>query len=221
MGMIIGIVGHIGSGKDTVGNFITESVGKTGRTDSFAAPLKDLCSSIFGWPRHLLEGNTMESREFRETPDIFWTRKTGIDNFTPRLALQLVGTDVLRDHFHNDIWINSLEYRLRKISDSNTVVVTDARFTNELDIIKHLCGTIIWVQRGELPAWYETAVEANGGNVVSKRIMTTRYRDVHQSEWNWAGYPVDHIIRNTGTLEDLKIKTSQILFQIQKRQKQA
>ena len=219
--MIIGIVGHIGSGKDTVGNFITQSVGKTGRTDSFAAPLKDLCSSIFGWPRHLLEGNTMESREFRETPDIFWTRKTGIDNFTPRLALQLVGTDVLRDHFHNDIWINSLEYRLRKISDSDTVVVTDARFTNELDIIKHLCGTIIWVQRGELPAWYETAVEANEGNVVSKRIMTTRYRDVHQSEWNWAGYPVDHIIRNTGTLEDLKIKTSQILFQIQKRRKQA
>ena len=217
--MIIGIVGHIGSGKDTVGNFITQSVGKTGRTDSFAAPLKDLCSSIFGWPRHLLEGNTMESREFRETPDIFWTRKTGIDNFTPRLALQLVGTDVLRDHFHNDIWINSLEYRLRKISDSDTVVVTDARFTNELDIIKHLCGTIIWVQRGELPAWYETAVEANGGNVVSKRIMTTRYRDVHQSEWNWAGYPVYHIIRNTGTLEDLKIKTSQILFQIQKRRK--
>jgi len=217
--MIIGIVGHIGSGKDTVGNFITQSVGITGRTDSFAAPLKDLCSSIFGWPRHLLEGNTMESREFRETPDIFWTRKTGIDNFTPRLALQLVGTDVLRDHFHNDIWINSLEYRLRKISDSDTVVVTDARFTNELDIIKHLCGTIIWVQRGELPAWYETAVEANGGNVVSKRIMTTRYRDVHQSEWNWAGYPVDHIIRNTGTLEDLKIKTSQILFQIQKRRK--
>lgn len=219
--MIIGIVGHIGSGKDTVGNFITESVGVSGRKDSFAAPLKDVCSSIFGWPRRLLEGNTLESREFRETPDIFWTRKTGIDNFTPRLALQLVGTDVLRDHFHNDIWINSLEYRLRKVSDADTVVVTDARFTNELDIIKHLCGTIIWVQRGELPAWYETAVEANGGNVVSKRIMTTRYRDVHQSEWNWAGYPVDHIIRNTGTLEDLKIKTSQILFQIQKRQKQA
>jgi len=219
--MIIGIVGHIGSGKDTVGNFITESVGIQGRRDSFAAPLKDLCASVFGWPRELLEGDTLESREFRETPDIFWTRKTGIDNFTPRLALQLMGTDVLRDHFHNDIWINSLEYRLRKVPDSETVVITDARFTNELDIIKHLCGTIIWVQRGELPDWYETAVEANGGNVVSKRIMTTRYRDVHQSEWNWAGYPVDHIIRNTGTLEDLKLKTSQILFQIKNRRKKA
>ena len=74
--------------------------------DSFAAPLKDVCASIFGWERKLLEGDTIESREFRETPDIFWTRNTGIDNFTPRLALQLMGTDVLRDHFHSDIWQN-------------------------------------------------------------------------------------------------------------------
>jgi hypothetical protein len=214
--MIIGIVGHIGSGKDTVGNIITQHT--QGRRDSFAAPLKDVCASIFGWERKLLEGDTIESREFRETPDIFWTRKTGIDNFTPRLALQLMGTDVLRDHFHQDIWINSLEYRMRKVPNVDTVVITDARFTNELDLIKALCGQIIWVQRGELPDWYETAVEANGGNVVSKRIMQSRYRDIHQSEWDWAGYPVQHIIRNTGTLDDLEDKTKQILQQITKNQ---
>ncbi len=214
--MIIGIVGHIGSGKDTVGNIITRHT--QGRRDSFAAPLKDVCASIFGWERKLLEGDTIESREFRETPDIFWTRKTGIDNFTPRLALQLMGTDVLRDHFHQDIWINSLEYRMRKVPNVDTVVITDARFTNELDLIKALCGQIIWVQRGELPDWYETAVEANGGNVVSKRIMQSRYRDIHQSEWDWAGYPVQHIIRNTGTLNDLEDKTKQILQQITKNQ---
>jgi hypothetical protein len=214
--MIIGIVGHIGSGKDTVGNIITNQT--QGRRDSFAAPLKDVCASIFGWPREMLEGDTLQSREFRETPDIFWTRKTGIDNFTPRLALQLMGTDVLRDHFHNNIWINSLEYRLRSVPDAQTIVITDARFTNELDLIKHMCGQIIWVQRGELPDWYETAVEANGGNVVSKRIMQSRYRDVHQSEWDWAGYPVDHIIRNTSTMADLEFKTQSILEQIKARQ---
>ena len=214
--MIIGSVGHIGSGKDTVGNIITQHT--QGRRDSFAAPLKDLCASIFGWERHLLEGDTLESREFRETPDIFWTRKTGIDNFTPRLALQLMGTDVLRDHFHSDIWINSLEYRMRKVKKKDVVVITDARFTNELDLIKHLCGTIIWVQRDELPEWFETAVEANGGNVVSKRIMQSRHRDVHQSEWDWAGYPVEHIIRNTGTLDELEFKTLSILEQIKIRQ---
>ena len=214
--MIIGIVGHIGSGKDTVGNIITQHT--QGRRDSFAAPLKDVCANIFGWERSLLEGDTIESREFRETPDIFWTRKTGIDNFTPRLALQLMGTDVLRDHFHSDIWINSLEYRMRKVSTNDTVVITDARFTNELDLIKQMCGQIIWVQRNELPEWFETAVEANAGNVVSKRIMTSRYRDVHQSEWNWAGYPVDHIIRNTGTLDELEFKTLSILEQIKAKQ---
>jgi hypothetical protein len=129
-----------------------------------------------------------------------------------------MGTDVLRDHFHQDIWINSLEYRMRKVSNNDTVVITDARFTNELDLIKALCGTIIWVQRGELPDWYETAVEANTGNVVSKRIMQSRHRDVHQSEWDWAGYPVDHVIRNTGTLDELEFKTLSILEQITARQ---
>jgi len=102
--MIIGLVGFIGSGKDTVASrFISYGCIK----DSFAAPLKDACAAIFGWPRALLEGDTVESREFRETPDMFWARKLGIDNFTPRLALQLVGTDVLRNHFHQDIWLSS------------------------------------------------------------------------------------------------------------------
>ena len=105
--MIIGITGLIGSGKDTVANLFVER-GCT--QDSFAAPLKDVCSSIFGWDRNMLEGDTVESRDFRETPDMFWTRKLGIDNFTPRLALQLMGTEVLREHFHKDIFQSLEEY---------------------------------------------------------------------------------------------------------------
>ena len=98
--MIIGICGFIGSGKDTVANMFVER----GCThDSFAAPLKDVCSSIFGWERSMLEGDTVESRDFRETPDIFWTKKLGVPNFTPRLALQLLGTEVLRNTF--GVWI--------------------------------------------------------------------------------------------------------------------
>lgn len=197
---IIGIVGFIGSGKDTVAK---EFVNVGCVQDSFASPLKDVCSAVFGWDRESIEGDTIESREFRETPDIYWTKKTGIDNFTPRLALQLMGTDVMRNHFHEDIWIDSLEYRLRKASESRCVVVSDARFTNELDLIKKLGGSIIWVQRGELPEWFETAKQASN-NAVSRKIMETRYRDVHESEWNWAGYPVDFVIHNNGTLLELK-----------------
>jgi hypothetical protein len=198
--MIIGLVGLIGSGKDTVAQqFI-----KTGcLKDSFAAPLKDACAAMFGWPRELLEGDTIESREFRETPDMFWTRKTGIDNFTPRLALQLIGTDVMRNHFNSDIWLNSLEYRIRRANSSQSVVISDARFRNELELIHSLHGKVIWVKRGELPSWYATAESANTGNAVSRKIMQTRFKDVHESEWNWIGFPVDYIIDNNGSLEDL------------------
>lgn len=208
---LIGIVGFIGSGKDTVANKFVEA---GCIHDSFANPLKDVCASTFGWDRALLEGDSTESREFRETPDMFWTRKTGIPNFTPRLALQLLGTDVMRNHFHQDIWIDSLEYRLRRKGEAKCVVISDARFRNELDLIKNLGGKIIWVQREELPEWYETAKTAHN-NAISRKIMETKYKDVHESEWNWAGYDVDYVIKNVGTLEELYkdvLKIQQDLF---------
>ena len=208
---IIGLVGFIGSGKDTVAKILTQNGCVQ---DSFASPLKELCASVFGWPLEMLQGDTVESRDFRETPDIFWSRKLGIDHFTPRLALQLLGTEVMRDHFNQDIWINSLEYRLRmKNADYPCVVISDARFQNELSLIKSMNGTVIWVQRGELPDWYETA-KTSELNVLSRKIMQTRYKDVHESEWNWVGFEPDYIIKNEGTLEDLESKVAHIHTEI-------
>ena len=205
--MIIGLVGLIGSGKGTVAKmFVSHGCSE----DSFAAPLKDLTSSIFGWPRYLLEGDTDESRNFRETPDLFWSRKVGIPNFTPRLALQLIGTDVMRNQFYEGIWRDSLEYRLRSNKPTTCTVVSDARFRNELTLIKQMGGKIIWVQRGDLPEWWETATKANEGNVVAKKIMNTKYKDIHESEWNWAGHPVDYVILNDGTKEELSKKVTDI-----------
>ena len=204
---VIGIVGFIGSGKDTVANMFVE---KGCIQDSFAAPLKDMCASVFGWQRELLTGDTIESRDFRETTDLYWSKKTGIPNFTPRLALQLMGTDVMRNHFNKDIWLSSLEYRILKLhKESPCVVISDARFTNELELIKHMGGKVIWVQRGELPEWFETAKTAST-NAVSRKIMQTRYIDVHESEWNWAGFPADYIIKNDGSLEDLQLQVDNI-----------
>ena len=121
-----------------------------------------------------------------------------------------MGTEVMRNHFHQDIWLSSLEYRIRqKSANTPCVVISDARFTNELDLIRKMNGVIIWVQRGELPEWFETAKSAST-NAVSRKIMQTRYKDVHESEWNWAGYPVDFIIKNDGTLEDLKKQVDNI-----------
>jgi hypothetical protein len=196
------LVGFIGSGKGTVADILAE---KGCVTNSFAAPLKDAVACIFGWPRHLLEGDTIESRDFRETPDMFWSRKTGISNFTPRLALQLIGTDVMRKYFHEDIWLSSFEYRIHcNHSEHRSIVISDARFRNELELIKKLNGKIVWIQRGELPEWYDVAVDANQGNVVSEKIMKTRYSSVHRSEWDWAGFPADYVVHNDTTIDNLR-----------------
>ncbi|HSG51754.1 MAG TPA: hypothetical protein VLA40_06575, partial [Rheinheimera sp.] len=103
-----------------------------------------------------------------------------------------------------DIWLNSLEYRVLKEDPDKVVVVSDARFRNELDLIKSMGGKVVWVQRGELPEWYDIAVDANNGNAVSRKIMTTKYASVHESEWNWCGYPVDHIVDNNGSFNQLQ-----------------
>ena len=206
--MIVGITGFIGSGKDTVAKMLVE---KGAVQDSFAAPLKDLCASVFGWPRDMLQGDTIESRDFRETPDMYWTRKLGIDQFTPRLALQLLGTEIMRTHFNQDIWLDSLEYRIRKqAQEDQIVVVSDARFKNELDLIKQLDGIVIHVIRNDMPEWYETAAHANKGSVPAKHTMETRYASVHASEWKWAGYDFDYEISNTGTLAELQSQVDTI-----------
>lgn len=203
----IALVGFIGSGKDTVADMI---VTKGARKNSFASPLKDLTSAVFGWPRNMIEGDTAQSREFRDTPDMFWSRKLEIPNFTPRLALQLIGTDVMRNHFHEEIWLHSLEYRLRCDNNQQSVVISDARFRNELDLIRKMGGHVVWVQRGELPEWVDIAAKANEGNVVANKIMNTKYRDVHRSEWDWVGYDVDFVIENNGSLDDLTEQVSAI-----------
>lgn len=207
---IIGVVGLIGSGKDTVSNYITSQT--DGKRTSFAAPLKDMCSAVFGWPRHLLEGDTDESRDFRETPDIYWAGKLSMPNFTPRLALQLMGTEIMRESFHQDIWLNSLEYRLLKDNETELVVVSDCRFMNELSLIKEMGGHVIRVVRGEEPEWYETASLANTGDPIAEKIMMNTYNDIHQSEWAWAGFDYDTVINNDGTLLELQEQVKSLVI---------
>ena len=103
--MIVGLLGFIGSGKGTAGD-ILKDLGFT--PVSFAKGVKDVAAEMFGWPRHLLEGDTEQSRQWREKPDKFWTEEFRRE-FTPRLALQLMGTEVGRDVFHQDFWVIKLK----------------------------------------------------------------------------------------------------------------
>ena len=94
--MLLGLVGPIGSGKGTIADLLVERHNFI--KESYANSLKDACSIIFGWDRQMLEGNTPESRAWREQDDKWWSDKLGRP-FSPRLALQLMGTEAGRDVF--------------------------------------------------------------------------------------------------------------------------
>ena len=198
--MIIGLVGFIGSGKGTVGDILEQ---KGFVKDSFAKPLKDACSVIFGWPRELLEGDTALSRKWREEPDAFWSEKFNKE-FSPRLALQLMGTEAGRNVFHTDVWVISLLNRAK----GRDVVVTDVRFQNEIKYIQDNGGIIIRVKRGGEPVWYDDLSKLT--NTKDKEIYMGQY-GIHQSEWDWIGSDFDYVIENDGTIDDLGNKVNQVL----------
>ena len=195
--MIIGICGFIGSGKDTVADFLVNF--HEFRRESFASTLKDSVAAVFGWDRTLLEGRTAEAREWREQVDPWWAERLDMPTLTPRWVLQYWGTEVCRKSFHDDIWIASLENKLRNSKDN--IVISDCRFPNEIEAIKKANGVIVWVQRGALPEWYDDAVSANQGNNIGINAM--KLRKIHASEWAWLGSEFDHVIDNNGTIDDL------------------
>lgn len=194
--MIVGICGLIGSGKDTIADYLVNL--HQFRRESFARSLKDAVAAVFGWDRDMLEGRTKQSREWREQVDFWWSNRLGM-KITPRWVLQNWGTEVCRQGFHDDIWIASLENKLRHSEDN--VVISDCRFPNEINAIKNNNGIIMWVQRGSLPDWYDIALDSNKGNLKAFKYMEDI--GIHPSEWKWIGTEFDIVIDNNSSLNSL------------------
>lgn len=198
---LIGLVGLIGSGKGTTGEILQNEYNFSPM--SYAGTLKDCLSIIFGWPRDMIEGDTPESRKWREKVDSWWSKELNIENFTPRLAMQLVGTNALRSHVSENLWVSVLHHKLN-CHHTGRCVITDCRFPNEIDLIRKLGGQVWRIKRGDDPDWFDTAMECNSINDPSK--MNQFYPEVHISEWAWVGQPIDRTITNDTTLDELKDK---------------
>ena len=203
--MIIGICGFIGSGKDTAADYL---VGFHGfRRDSFAGTLKDAVAAVFGWDRELIEGRTPEARAWREQVDEWWAERLQMPHLTPRWILQHWGTEVCRQHFHDDIWIAALQSRLARRSDHT--VISDVRFPNEIKAIKEQGGKIVWIQRGQLPSWHIMAAKANAGDLYAQTKL--KELGVHASETSWVGTNFDSILDNNGSIESLYTQLKNLL----------
>ena len=198
---LIGLSGLIGSGKRTVADILEKNHNFT--KVSFADSVKDSVAVVFGWPRNLLDGNTPESRDWREVVDHWWANRLNIPHLTPRWVIQFWGTELCRHNFHEDIWIASLERKLLRLNETNPntkLVISDIRFPNEMKVIKNLGGKTWCIKRGIDPVWFTTY--ANGGETP---------KNIHPSEWEWARESFNCTIRNNGTKDELVSLISSLL----------
>ena len=109
---------------------------------------------------------------------------------------------MLRQGFHNDIWIASIEKKLR--DSAVDYVIPDTRFPNEVELITSLGGQIWWIKRGASPDWF---VEyQNGGSAI-------RTQDIHPSEYMWARSHFDAVIANDGSIDELTDRVKEQLAQ--------
>ena len=189
--MIIGICGFQGAGKDTMANILIEKYGFI--KFSYASTLKDVISILFGWPRQLLEGDTTESRIWRETVDDWWSAKLDIPQLTPRMVMQKIGTDLFRKHFNENIWIYIVEKKIMDIGLSKNIIITDCRFPNEIELLRNLGGQIIHIHK-ELPMWYNNY--KNGDFCNEAELL-------HPSERLWIHQHFDNVIDNRGSIAEL------------------
>jgi len=156
-------------GKDTSGQIIARLLTEQGKRvafTAFAEALKEMCIGVLGLQRSLVYGTDAD----KNTPThILWDNlptdirvkygqeigrvechtalsrlpRTGF--MTVREVLQIMGTDIFREMFENDVWANS-PFR-RNWSEYDVVVITDCRFPNEKSVTEARGGTVIRIER--------------------------------------------------------------------------
>lgn len=201
---VIGINGFAGSGKDTVADYFIQNYGY--KKIAMADAVKDVLAVVFGWDRAMLQGDTKESRDWRNVPDAFWSKQLGTE-FTPRIAMQQIGTDLFRNYFNQEIWCMIVKRKI--LYAGSKVIITDLRFANEIAMAREFECMLLEVQRGEQPAWYNLASEQNRCKEDDLDDSMTYSMEscnpqIHPSEWEWVGINrPKYTIDNNKSLSDL------------------
>jgi hypothetical protein len=129
--MIYVLAGCKRSGKDTTFHILKtewESQGYRVAQFAYADALREVCSVVFGYTQSDFMDD--DRKESMPSPIL------GAD-WTPRRALQYVGTDLFRKQVDGEVWVRVGLARIERLARENdVVVVTDARFENELHAVK-------------------------------------------------------------------------------------
>jgi hypothetical protein len=169
--MIVGFVGRKGVGKDTAADVLVQKQGFVRK--KFAQPIKDICSIAFQVPPSLFNGPEKELPVKKH-------------QLSPRQMMQLVGTDFFRAHLNENFWIRHFEDWVLAEPPFTSVVVTDIRFQNELDVVKRLEGLVIKIER--------SSGEGRHKDTTDQHVTESGVEDLKN---------VDVVVHNDGSVQDL------------------
>ena len=161
-------------------------------------------------PSHkMMDSKQCTKEEYEEEVKINW--QTAYKTvYTPRLLLQHIGTELIRNQIIDGIWVNALmsEYKAKEELVGTTPeniqwgevypnwIITDTRFPNELQAVKDNGGLTIKIVR---PKERELILRNASSIIDTRKTLEPK----HKSETVLDNAEFDYVILNNGTIEDL------------------
>lgn len=174
---ILGLSGWARSGKDTVADYLVKHEGYT--KVSFAQTIRDALVALD--PEIRVDG---VSCNLSQVEVMGWE---ALKSLSPsiRPLLQRMGTEVGRQMFGEDFWVDAA---INRIPDGSKVVFADVRYPNEAKAVKSLGGEVWRIERlGVGPA------------------------NDHESEHAMNDYKFDRQLRNDGDVDSLYAEIQEIM----------
>lgn len=128
---VVAFTGPLTCGKTTAAK-VLEREGFT--RIRFAGPLKAMLLAL-GLTREQVDG------DLKETPSDLLCGKT------PRFAMQRLGTEWGRELIGDDLWLRAFKHQVDTLPADVPVVVDDARFPNEFELIRRMGGKVVYIDR--------------------------------------------------------------------------
>jgi hypothetical protein len=168
--MIIGLSGYARSGKDTVADLLCLNYAYS--RHAFADQIRQVIYRL-----NPIVGCTLKGDVVHLSEEMMYNSWDYVkDNTDVRRLMQVMGTEVGRNLFGENFWVDQAFKQL----EHDDIVFTDVRFPNEADAIRNKGGQVWRVNR------------LNGEPI-----------NDHDSETAMDDYAFDHTIKNYGTLNDL------------------
>lgn len=175
--ILVGVVGNAGSGKDTAANFLVKEFGfkqlsfaaplKQLTQKIFPFTDKELYGAseyrareVHFVPKTVRENfylqaapwlleNIGDLNHYESLQDAVWyLLSLNKSKLSARIVLQFLGTEWGREKVSKEIWVNAAIRQANEVLKTGTsVVISDTRMRNEVDIIKNSGGRVVKVCR--------------------------------------------------------------------------